>query len=1120
MNRFFSVLSFLFLFSPALLQASHIRGGDFNFECVGNSDSVRVTLNLFYACYPGSSAPSNATINIVNSCTTSTSTAVLQLQNPGGTNVSHIGVGYSYQFICNNASPGFPGTVLYTYSTVVPITPVCNGFWKFSFSQCCRFPILKNTLGGNFYLEGEYHGQSGCNNSPAFQTLIQPVPFPTQLTTTQFNYDVSVIETDGDSLHYSLVPARTSPTNNLNYFGGTSGAMPVPGATINPTTGRLSFTTPFSAAVSRYLINVKVEEYDLNGNHLSTIYREFEYTTHLALFFVWCYQCIPPEASLPTNLGPGVAQVGQDRLEVEQGQTLSFDVIMSDTTDSVIVESNVNQVLPGATFTTIGSDTVTASINWVATLPGYHEISIYATDNSPAGGLVSRPVIIRVLDSISAGPDQVSCNGQGAQLQASGATSYTWSTISGDPIVVGQNFSCNPCANPVASPSVTTTYQVSNSSQNNDDQVTVFVSVISANYSATPPACGQSNGSISISASGSHPPFQYSIDGGNTYSNFASFTGLSAGTYSVQVQNNLGCTTDTLITFYSLPSLDSFSLAHPTCQSDSNGDITFQQVNGLTPFQYSIDNGQTFQSNINFSGLTGGSYQLVLQAGNGCQSLAQTVSLNSISDLTLIGVTGNDETCPGDSDGGLNINATTSQINQALQYSIDGGLIFGSGSNFGNLPPGSYPIQVMDVNGCLDSSSFTIGAGVAPTISNVTTQDVSCLGLGDGSVNILASGGSGPVQYSIDGGLSFSSSSNFNNLIPGTYATQVMDGNGCLDSSTFTIAAGTSPVISTISSQDVSCNGAGNGSVNVIASGGSGSLVYSIDGGQNKPTSSFTNLIPGNYSIVVTDTNGCQDTSSVILVEPPQLIATSTGDTTICDGDSTALTATATGGAPPFSYNWTPGNLSGAVVHVSPSSQTDYTTIVTDANGCTSVSTPVSIDLHPDIEVSLPADTIIQSGDSVILCANASLGFAPYGYMWSTGMTTSCITVQPTSTSTFTVIASDQCGNEAIDTIIIQVDSSLSIAEPMGVADFNVYPNPYRGQTTIEYQLTQPNEVSLIVLDPMGKIVAYPIDAEVLPAGRYQTTFSAVKSGLANGLYFVQLRVGNQIFTKKIMEIQ
>ena len=651
----------------------------------------------------------------------------------------------------------------------------------------------------------------------------------------------------------------------------------------------------------------------------------------------------------------------------------------------------------------------------------------------------------------------------------------------------------------------------------NTDIVAVFVGGTSSTYSVTQPSCSQGSGSINISTTGNSGPFQYSIDGGNTFSGNNVFTGLSAGTYNVQILDSAGCTEDTIITLYGAPTIDSLQLSSPTCTQPNGGSINVNLVSGLGPFMYSINGGQTFQNSAVFTGLAPGTYNVVVQSANGCNSNAWVVNLTLSGGITINNVITWPETCPGSNDGGIHINAGPGNFS----YSIDAGQNFSNSPTFSNLAPGTYPIVVMNSSGCIDTAVAVVGAGTAPIISSVATTNAGCNGQNSGSINITATGGNPPLFYSIDGGTNFSFNSSFTNLGPGTYPIVVSDSNGCSDTTTVTIIQGGGVVISSISGVDPTCAGNQDGEIYIVASSFGGQpLSYSIDGGATFSSSgNFSNLGPGTYTIVVTDSTGCQDSGSVTLVDPSPISALAVGDTLICPIDSATLSGSASGGTMPYTYQWNPGNQFGQSINVSPGTTTTYTLVVTDVNGCSATSNPVVVTVNPPTGIVISNDTTILQGDSVTICASATNGQPPYIVQWNNGVVSNCITVSPSQTTTYTAIASDFCGNEAIGSVVVTVDSSVSVGPSFNtIADFKVYPNPFRGETNVSYTLPSSGQVSIEVIDLLGKVIATPETKVNRAAGNHQVTINSSQAHLTPGVYFVRLTVNDQVMTKRIIQ--
>src|SRR5439155_1264438 len=157
-------------------------------------------------------------------------------------------------------------------------------------------------------------------------------------------------------------------------------------------------------------------------------------------------------------------------------------------------------------------------------------------------------------------------------------------------------------------------------------------------------------------------------------------------------------------------------------------------------------------------------------------------------------------------------------------------------------------------------SAITFGS---PTVTNVT-----CNGGSNGKIVISASGGTATITYSISPSVGTQGTSGtFTNLEGGNYTITATDGNGCTASTG--IIRVSQPSAITFGSPavtNVTCNGGNNGKIVINASGGTGTITYSISPtvGTQSPSGTFNNLTPGNYTITATDTKGCTKTSGTI----------------------------------------------------------------------------------------------------------------------------------------------------------------------------------------------------------------------------------------------------------------
>ena len=456
------------LFLAQNVKASHISGAEITYNYIGNNQ-YRINLKLYWDCTDGFDPGDPQTIDLTSTCGGNLSLSVEQT-NPGGTDISQLCA--SALSTCSGGTT--PGMNMNEYTDTITLSP-CNT-WTMSWSSCCRNQVISNLQNpDNFgmYAEAILNSITApANNSPYFTS--QPLPY---LCVNQpICYNFGVVELDGDSLYYSLVNAMEVGASDLAYNPGFTAIAPIPGITINPNTGQISFTP---TTVGNFVVVVEISEYSPAGLLIGTVMRDIQFVV-----FNCGNQTVGCSDGNISSLTGTASQTGPYTVEMCEGSAFTFDITFTDPNagDSLSIISNISIVLPGATITTSGNNPLVATISWTAPAGSANTntaFSITVKDNAcPVPGQQTFVYDINVLTRTLAGADQIICGTQTASLNGTGGTTFTWNAISGPAIAVGTNFSCNPCANPVASPASTTTYEVVSDLSGtclNKDTVTVTV---------------------------------------------------------------------------------------------------------------------------------------------------------------------------------------------------------------------------------------------------------------------------------------------------------------------------------------------------------------------------------------------------------------------------------------------------------------------------------------------------------------------------------------------------------------------------------------------------------------------------------------------------------------------
>jgi gliding motility-associated-like protein len=400
-------------------------------------------------------------------------------------------------------------------------------------------------------------------------------------------------------------------------------------------------------------------------------------------------------------------------------------------------------------------------------------------------------------------------------------------------------------------------------------------------------------------------------------------TPTSSNTYVVTATDVNACNqADTVeVMVNALPSI-SVTSTNITCNGSNDGTIGVLLTSGVSPYQYSKDNGATFSisttvPNMNYVNLIPGPHTIVAMDQNGCISQDTVITITEPSPITLIASIAED-TC-SKTVGQITLNASGG-IGTPYSYSIDNGVSFVSSSVFSNLATGNYDIVAQDGSACQSVvQTISVGtiAGASLSVNNAT--NVSCFGSSDGSIDILVSNQpTGAMTfYWTEASSSYSATTeDIFSLSIGNYTLLAQDDYGCFDSLNVVILEPAAVVAGFIAT-DESCLGSGNGTLNTSSVSG-GTPTYNLSWTQvgGGVVANPNAVSPGDYIGVITDVNGCSD-SDTITVATGATVATPTIDQLVgasgsieyCqNSNGTYGYITATSNTPIFgNYNWSYG---------------------------------------------------------------------------------------------------------------------------------------------------------------------------------------------------------------------
>lgn len=480
--------------------------------------------------------------------------------------------------------------------------------------------------------------------------------------------------------------------------------------------------------------------------------------------------------------------------------------------------------------------------------------------------------------------------------------------------------------------------------------ITQPTTALSINATNTPITCNGNDGSISaVGTDGWGGPYEYQLELGATvisaWSSISTFNNLAPGTYTVSVRDILGCPVPATVILVNPTPITATIVANPTallCVGDTNATITVSgTIGGFgSGYLYTLNNVTTGTSsapqtsNI-FTNLGAGTYNVTITDSFNCTFTSTNVTITEPADNVV---------------ASLVLSSAPTCLNQAvLSLTASGGTPpyrysttpTGTYSPLTNpttftVAPGTYQYYVIDANNCIQvvSNSITVEPVIPLAVTvDTTNAEIECNG-GTANVTALATNGLGNYIYTLNPLGITNTTGVFTNVPAGTYTVQVTSGDCIVNSAPFNIAE-PSPITYTSSFTNLTCASFDNGTITVVATGGTGTIQYSISTqlppvGPLETVNSgvFENLAIGTYYVFVQDQSGCSPIGSPIsftIDEPSEVRivdGTFSAPPEICLGDGTTMSFTVTGGTPD------------AVV--------GYTTTLTDQNGVQTVQTSLT----------------------------------------------------------------------------------------------------------------------------------------------------------------------------------
>ncbi|MCB0637729.1 MAG: gliding motility-associated C-terminal domain-containing protein, partial [Lewinella sp.] len=534
---------------------------------------------------------------------------------------------------------------------------------------------------------------------------------------------------------------------------------------------------------------------------------------------------------------------------------------------------------------------------------------------------------------------------------------------------------------------------------------------------------GGSDGEATALPVGGTSPYNFSWESGATT---ATATGLTAGTTEVEVTDANGCVTlATASVGEPAEAVTAIAAQDEQGCFEASANIASVVAGGGTGSGYTYSwSDPAGQATATATGLAAGEYTVTVADGNGCTATT-TISLTDLEPITF-NFLAEPPTCNGATDGGVGLN----QINGgAGQTEDDYSFAWSTGDNtiaVPNVAGGvTYSATVTDDQGC-EAVQERFLPDPEPVTFELAAEPVSCDQGDDGTASVVnLNGPNGGYTYQWSANTGSQNTAAAINLAAGNYNVTVTDEMGCFAINSIAVTS-PSPIVIQAQTTNNGCYGQARGSISVTASGGIPGYTYRWS---NTDTLATTDgLIAGDYTVTVTDANGCQEELTRTVKQPEELDVTATAEQVSCFGSRDgSITLAVTGGTPPFRYSLDNQTFIGSSTLIGLEAG-DYTVRIRDANDCT-FTVPATVTEPAEFMVDAGPNLSIMFGDSIQLQATYTNNQGAVEIVWTAPYagTLSCTECEgpfasPQYTIDYELYGIDENGCESTDLLRVLVE--------------------------------------------------------------------------------------------------
>ncbi len=689
-------------------------------------------------------------------------------------------------------------------------------------------------------------------------------------------------------------------------------------------------------------------------------------------------------------------------------------VTVTPSSPSICAGSSTKLTAAGATTYTWSPATGLSATTGTSVNANPASTTTYTVTGKNASGCTSKDSVtvtvtpLPVVSVIITGISPSICGGDTMGMIASGATTYTWSPATG----LNQTTGSHVIANPTSTTTYIVTGTTSGCSNTASITITVFPTPTVTVTPSAPAVCP--GGSVTMTAGGASTYAWSPATGLNQTTGSAVIsTPASTTTYTVVGTSAGGCKDTTKVTVTVSPGLTvTITPASPLL---CNGDSVVLNANGAANYTWSPAANLSCTNCPSPIANPTSSVTYTVTGTSGSCSAKDSVTI-TISPKPVITVSATSSTVCTGSPTTLNAGGGSTYT-----WSPATGLSATTGSSVTANPTvtTTYIVTGTNASGCTNTASVTITVNPLPVVSATAGSPNIC----SGTNTTLTAIGASTYSWSPGTGLSATTGSPVTASPPGTQTYTVVGTSaaGCNDTTTVTINVTPTPTVTINPASPGICSG------DTAVLTASGATTYSWSTGETTDTIVAHPATTTTYTVTGTN-GGCTSKDSVKVSVGPLVVTVSASSSTICSGASSMLTA-----AGATTYTWKPGtglsSTTGSPVTATPGSTQTYTVIGTSGSGCIdSAKITITVNPTPTLSVTSSAPLICfgDTGETV-----KATGAKTYNWSPSTGVTSpsdSVTTINPGSTTTYTVTGTSASGCPATATVTITVDKPVVTA--------------------------------------------------------------------------------------------